>query len=110
MCSLTPKASCKTTTPPRAAASGPWTNSGVPEVIITAVEYQRFDVGRDEETLDMELPEASPVPIIDSFVQLTLGGTVEVPMPREALRDQHSLENWPSTDITGHLFKRDPDR
>jgi predicted TIM-barrel fold metal-dependent hydrolase len=58
----------------------------------------------------MELPEAAPVPIIDSFVQLTLGGTVEVPMPREALRDQHSLDNWPSTDITGHLFKRDAER
>jgi predicted TIM-barrel fold metal-dependent hydrolase len=49
--------------------------------------------------------------IVDPFVVLkshpALAG---VPMPREALRDQESLRVWPSTDLAGYLFRKDPDR
>jgi predicted TIM-barrel fold metal-dependent hydrolase len=59
----------------------------------------------------MELPSGSPVAIIDSFSQLTLDTDgIEVPIPRAALRDSESLSAWPSTDIVGHLFKKDAGR
>jgi predicted TIM-barrel fold metal-dependent hydrolase len=49
--------------------------------------------------------------IIDSFTLLEPGaGSVDAPMPREALRDEESLAAWPSTDITGYLFGSDPAR
>lgn len=56
----------------------------------------------------MELPGDSPVEIIDPFVNFDpTGEGFDVPMPREALRDPESLAVWPSTDVTGHLFKKD---
>src|SRR5260221_4386426 len=58
----------------------------------------------------MELPGDSPVPIIDSFLQLDEGSdTNGVPMmPLEALRDEESRRVWPSTDMVGYMFKKDP--
>ena len=56
----------------------------------------------------MEIPHESPVPIIDPFVSNSIGTTgFDVPMPRNALRDDESLAVWPSSDMTGHLFKSD---
>jgi predicted TIM-barrel fold metal-dependent hydrolase len=56
----------------------------------------------------VRLPGDAPVDIIDPFVNFDPSGTgFEVPMPRSALRDRESLTAWPSTDLTGHLFKRD---
>ena len=56
----------------------------------------------------MQLPDEAPVDIIDPFVNFDPSGKgFEVPMPRAALRDRESLAAWPSTDITGHLFKKD---
>ena len=56
----------------------------------------------------MQLPDEAPIEIIDPFVNFDPSGKgFDVPMPREALRDAESLEAWPSTDITGHLFKKD---
>jgi uncharacterized protein len=50
-------------------------------------------------------------PIIDPFVQLVLEtDSLEIPMPREAIRDEESLENWPKSSLAGHLFPRDPGR
>lgn len=58
----------------------------------------------------MNLPEESPIGIIDPFVQFDpTGDNLEVPMPREALRDEESRRAWPSSDITGYLFK-DPEK
>ena len=55
-----------------------------------------------------ELPGGSPVEIIDPFVNFDpTGEGFDVPMPRQALRDRESLAAWPSTDMTGHLFKKD---
>src|SRR5260370_41288300 len=31
-------------------------------------------------------------------------------MSREAVRDRESLRVWPSTDLAGYLFRKDPDR
>lgn len=46
--------------------------------------------------------------IIDPFVSLDpTGEGFDVPMPKAALRDPESLAAWPSSDITGHLFRRD---
>src|ERR1700728_3719407 len=58
----------------------------------------------------MKLPDESPVPIIDAFLQLHEGAEAHnIPMmPREALRDGESLSLWPSSDMVGYLFKRDP--
>ena len=56
----------------------------------------------------MQLPDDAPVDIIDPFVNFDPSGKgFDVPMPRNALRDRESLAAWPSTDITGHLFKKD---
>jgi uncharacterized protein len=56
----------------------------------------------------VELPGESPVEIIDPFVNFDPSGDgFDVPMPRQALRDPESLAAWPSTDMTGHLFKKD---
>jgi predicted TIM-barrel fold metal-dependent hydrolase len=56
------------------------------------------------------LPDGSPLRIIDSFRQLHEGSTShDIPMmPREALRDDDSLAVWPSSDMVGHLFRKDP--
>jgi predicted TIM-barrel fold metal-dependent hydrolase len=60
---------------------------------------------------DMRLPEDAPLEIVDPFVQYIPSGTeIEVPMPRELLRDEASLAAWPSTAVTGHVFRKDPDR
>lgn len=53
------------------------------------------------------LPGDAPVGIIDPFVVLNHPDLPEVPMPREALRDDESLAAWPASDIVGHLFKKD---
>jgi predicted TIM-barrel fold metal-dependent hydrolase len=56
----------------------------------------------------VKLPEESPVPIIDPFVQIYVDtDRLDVPMPKEALRDRESLEAWPSSEITQHLFRYD---
>jgi uncharacterized protein len=61
--------------------------------------------------LETELPQGATVPIIDSFVQLSLDRNgIEVPIPRDALRDRESLASWPSSDMVGHLFTKDPKR
>jgi uncharacterized protein len=58
----------------------------------------------------MQLPEDSPVPIIDPFVQLHPDESgIEVPIPRESLRDEESLASWPGSGIVGHLFHKGPD-
>jgi predicted TIM-barrel fold metal-dependent hydrolase len=58
----------------------------------------------------MQLPDDSPVEIIDAFCQLHLGDEVsDVPIAREALRDDASLDAWPSTGIVSHLFRKDPE-
>jgi predicted TIM-barrel fold metal-dependent hydrolase len=51
----------------------------------------------------MKLPEQAPVGIVDPLVQLTLG-VERIPLPRQALRDEFSLQRWPSRAITGYLF------
>ena len=52
-----------------------------------------------------------PGGVVDPFSVLKLGPEMEgVPMPRAALRDEESLETWPSTDLAGYLFKRDAGR
>ena len=52
-----------------------------------------------------------PGGVVDPFSVLKLGPEMEgVPMPRAALRDEESLDTWPSTDLAGYLFKRDADR
>jgi uncharacterized protein len=49
--------------------------------------------------------------IVDSFVVLkTHPALADVPIPREALRDEESLRAWPSADLVGYLFRKDPDR
>lgn len=46
--------------------------------------------------------------IIDPFVVLNLGAdVVDVPMPKEALRDEESRNHWPANDMVGHLFRKD---
>jgi predicted TIM-barrel fold metal-dependent hydrolase len=56
----------------------------------------------------MKLPQDAPVPIIDPFVQIYVNTEhLDVPMPREALRDAESLAAWPSSEITKHLFRYD---
>ncbi|HWL45129.1 MAG TPA: amidohydrolase family protein [Ilumatobacter sp.] len=51
-----------------------------------------------------------PVPIIDAFVRTGFDGrALDVPMPRESLRDQESLDAWPSTDVASYLFRHDDD-
>ena len=56
----------------------------------------------------MRLPDDAPVDIIDPFVNFDPSGKgFEVPIPRSALRDRESIAAWPSSDITGHLFKKD---
>ena len=56
----------------------------------------------------MKLPDDAPIEIIDPFVNFSPGGkTFEVPITKSALRDPESLAAWPSSDITGHLFKKD---
>jgi predicted TIM-barrel fold metal-dependent hydrolase len=57
----------------------------------------------------LHLPDESPVEIIDPFSQLHLGtDTAEVPIPKNAFRDEASLKAWPSTDLVAHLFAKDP--
>jgi uncharacterized protein len=55
----------------------------------------------------MQLPHDAPGEIIDPFVVLNHPDLPQVPMPREALRDDASLAAWPASDIVGHLFKKD---
>lgn len=51
----------------------------------------------------MKLPEEAPVGIVDPLVQLTLGIDRQA-VPRAVLRDEFSLEQWPSRSIVGYLF------
>lgn len=55
----------------------------------------------------MRLPEDAGFEIIDPFVVLNHPDLPQVPMPLEALRDESSRSAWPSSDIVGHLFKKD---
>jgi predicted TIM-barrel fold metal-dependent hydrolase len=56
----------------------------------------------------MDLLSESPVPIIDTFLQLHEGTSHIVPMmPREALRDDYSLARWPDAQMVGYLFRKD---
>src|ERR1700733_7698233 len=72
-------------------------------VMIDLSELQAHRVG-----VQMELPDDAPVEIIDPFVNFDPSGKgFDVPMPRQALRDRESLDVWPSTDMTAHLFKKD---
>jgi uncharacterized protein len=49
--------------------------------------------------------------VVDPFVVLkTHPALADVPMPREALRDSESLRAWPSSDITGYMFRKDAAR
>jgi predicted TIM-barrel fold metal-dependent hydrolase len=49
--------------------------------------------------------------IVDPFVVLkSHPDLADVPMPREALRDEESLGVWPSTDLAAYLFRKDADR
>ena len=58
----------------------------------------------------MRLPDESPVPIIDPFSQLHPGSAaIEVPLARDALRDDESLAAWPSSNVVGHLFHKGAD-
>ena len=49
--------------------------------------------------------------IVDPFVVLkSRPELADVPMPQRALRDAESLRAWPSSDVAGYLFRKDPDR
>ena len=49
--------------------------------------------------------------VVDPFVVLkNHPALADVPIPRDALRDPESLRVWPSTDLAGYLFRKDPDR
>jgi predicted TIM-barrel fold metal-dependent hydrolase len=49
--------------------------------------------------------------VVDPFVVLkSRPDLADVPMAREALRDAQSLAVWPSTDVAGYLFRKDPGR
>ena len=49
--------------------------------------------------------------VVDPFVVLKCHPALaDVPMPKEALRDEESRQVWPSTDLVGYLFRKDPDR
>jgi uncharacterized protein len=45
--------------------------------------------------------------VIDPFLVLNRPDAPQVPMAEESLRDDESLERWPSSDIVGHLFRKD---
>lgn len=45
--------------------------------------------------------------VIDPFVVLNHPSQPQVPMPREALRDDESLAVWPASDMVSHLFRKD---
>jgi hypothetical protein len=56
----------------------------------------------------LELRRISPGPIVDPFVRIGIEpGSLDVPMPRDALRDDASREAWPSTGMVGYLFTPD---
>lgn len=55
----------------------------------------------------MLLPDEAPSEIIDPFVVLNHPDLPQVPMSRDALRDEESRSRWPASDIVGHLFKKD---
>jgi uncharacterized protein len=49
--------------------------------------------------------------VVDPFVVLKCHPALaDVPMPKEALRDEESRQVWPSTDLVGYLFRKDPGR
>lgn len=57
--------------------------------------------------VQLRLPHEAPVGIVDPFVQLFLGKDhLTIPGPREAYRDDYSLQRWPSPDVVGYLFKK----
>lgn len=59
----------------------------------------------------MESRNMFECPVIDPFSQLYVEtDSLDIPMPREALRDDESLSLWPSSDMVGHLFTKDPSR
>jgi predicted TIM-barrel fold metal-dependent hydrolase len=55
----------------------------------------------------MKLPFEAPVRIVDPLIQLFLNKeTLDIPVPKEAFRDDFSLERWPSPEVVSYLFKK----